>query len=347
MDSHELSAVRCQLSEAQNTKLETRNPKLETPSSKGLSMNRHRLLKIALTAIVLFLLVSCGQKEGAKATKVFGVSLQTRGHVFYRDLEAGLLAEAKKNNYELIVTAGEFDLGKQVGQIEDFIARKVDAIILVPVDSRGVGPAIKKANDAGIPVFTTDIAAQEGEVVCHIASDNVAGGRLAGEFLARALGGKGNIAIINQPTVTSVLDRVQGFREAIGKYPGISIVSDVNGQGMRDKAMQAAADVLQAHPKLNGVFGINDDSALGTLDAAQQFRRTDLIIVGYDATPPAADAIRKGTMLKADVVQYPEKIGTITIQQMKDYFSGKTVPKVMPVEVGIVDKEALEKMTAN
>jgi len=174
----------------------------------------------------------------------------------------------------------------------------------------------------------------------------VAGGRLAGEYLAKALNGKGTIAIINQPTVTSVLDRVQGFMEVISKHPGISVVSDVNGQGVRDKAMQAAADVLQAHPRLKGVFGINDDSALGTLDAAQQFQRNDLIIVGYDATPPAADAIRKGTMLKADVVQFPDKIGMITVQQMKEYFAGNVVPKVMPVEVGIVDKEALDKRAA-
>ena len=313
--------------------------------NKGLSMNKQTLLKIFAAGMVLLLLGSCGEKKN-KAEKVIGVSLQTRGHVFYRDLEKGLLDEAKKNNYELIITAGEFDLGKQMGQIEDFIVRKVDAIVLCPTDSRGIGTGIKKANEAGIPVFTADIAAQEGNVVCHIASDNVAGGRLAGEYLARALEGKGTVAIINQPTVTSVLDRVQGFMEVIKKHPGISIVSDVNGQGMRDKAMQAAADVLQAHPRLNGVFGINDDSALGTLDAAQQFRRTDLIIVGYDATPPAADAIRKGTMLKADVVQFPEKIGMITIQQVKEYFAGNAVPKIMPVEVGIVDKQALDKMAA-
>lgn len=305
-------------------------------------MNKQTLVQIAVLSVVILTLGSCGQKKETKAEKVIGVSLQTRGHVFYRDLETGLVNEAKKNNYELIITAGEFDLGKQMGQIEDFIARKVDAIVLCPTDSRGIGPGIKKANEAGIPVFTADIASQEGDVVCHIASDNVAGGRLAGEYLAKALNGKGTIAIINQPTVTSVLDRVQGFMEVIRKHPGISVVSDVNGQGVRDKAMQAAADILQAHPRLNGVFGINDDSALGALDAAQQFQRNDLIIVGYDATPPAADAIRKGTMLKADVVQFPDKIGTITVQQMKEYFAGNAVPKVVPVEVGIVDKEALD-----
>jgi len=270
------------------------------------------------------------------------VTLLTRAHVFYKDLEDGLRRAADRHGYELIVTAGEFDLGRQSAQIEDFITRKVDAIVVAPVDSRGIGPAIRKANQAKIPVFTSDIASQEGEVVCHIASDNVAGGRLAGEFLIKALGGKGQVAVIGQPTVTSVLDRVQGFREALAKYPGMEIVTEVNGEGVRDKAMQAASDVLQAHPDLTGIFGINDDSALGTLDAVKQFQRKNIVIVGYDATPPAVDAIKKGTALKADVVQYPDKIGENTVDRIHDFFTGAAVPAVDPVEVGIVDAASLK-----
>jgi ribose transport system substrate-binding protein len=289
---------------------------------------------------------SCGKNESKKTTKTIGVTLLTRGHLFYRDLEEGLKTAAAEKNYELIVTAADFDLGKQIAQIEDFIARKVDAIVVCPVDSKGVGPGIKKANEAGIPVFTADIAAHEGVVVSHIASDNIAGGRLAGEFLAKALNGKGTVAIINQPAITSVLDRVQGFREAIAKHPGITITADVNGQGVRDKSLEAASDVLQANPTLGGVFGINDDSALGALDAAMQFKRTNMIIVGYDATPPAVDAIMKGTALKADVIQHPMIIGATTVNAIADHFSGKQLPSTIPVEVGIADKEALSRTAA-
>jgi ribose transport system substrate-binding protein len=298
----------------------------------------------AILAFVLLLSLgglSCSGKKTTGDRKVIGVSLLTRGHIFFRDLEDGLNAAAQKENYDLIITSADFDLGKQIGQIEDFVARNVDAIIVAPVDSKGIGPGIKKANQAKIPVFTADIAAQEGDVVSHIASDNVAGGRLAGEYLAKLLNGNGKVAIIDQPAITSVLDRVQGFRESIGKYPGIVIVADVNGQGVRDKAMEAAADVLQAQPTLDGIFGINDDSALGALDAVQQFKRTTIAIIGYDATPPAADAIRKGSPLKADVVQYPRKIGSTTIEKIREYFTGTPVPKVVPVEVGIVDQRSL------
>jgi len=300
--------------------------------------------KIFLLSLVLAaLFLSCNKPGGGQATKTIGVSLLTRAHVFYKDLEEGLKSEAAKHGYELVITAGEFDLGKQSAQIEDFITRKVDAIILCPVDSRGVGPAVRKANDAKIPVFTADIAAQEGDVVCHVASDNVAGGRLGGEYMAKILGGKGEVAIIGQPTVTSVLDRVDGFKAAIAKFPDMKIVADVNGEGLRDKAMQKAIDILQSHPNLSGIFGINDDSALGALDAVLQFKRDNISIIGYDAIPAAVEAITRGTPLKADVVQYPVKIGEATVAKIKDYFSGVQVPKIVPVEVGIVDKESLSR----
>jgi ribose transport system substrate-binding protein len=305
-------------------------------------------LPVVLIIISCLLAVSsCGKKEGEqKHAKVIGVTLLTRGHMFYKDLEEGLRTEAAKDNYELIVTAAEFDIGKQIAQIEDFVARKVDAIIVCPVDSKGVGSGIKKANDAKIPVFTADIAALEGNVVSHIASDNELGGKRAGEYLAQLLHGKGKVAVIDQPILTSVLDRVAGFKSAIEKYPDIKLVSDVNGDGVRDRSLEAASDLLQAHPDLNGIFGINDESALGALDAVLAFKRMNIVIVGYDATPPAVDAILKGSPLKADVIQYPKKIGAATISTIKDYFSGVNVQKRYAVEVGIVDREALQKTTS-
>ena len=304
----------------------------------------HKLLSFFLAVLFSLSIISCNGNNNSpsKTTRTIGVSLLTRGHIFYRDLEEGLKKEADKYGYNLIITSADWDLGKQISQIEDFISRKVDAIIVSPVDSRGIGSGIAEANKAGIPVFTADISAEAGKVVSHIASDNVQGGRLAGEYLAKLLNGKGKVAIINQPAISSVLDRVAGFREAIVKYPDIKVVADVNGQGVRDRSLQVTADVLQANPQLDGIFGINDDTALGALDAVNQFNRKGIYIIGYDATPPAADAILKGSPLKADVVQYPKKIGVKTIDIINDFFNDKMVPKNVPVEVGIVDKESLQ-----
>ncbi len=304
---------------------------------------KSKILIIAVAILISLTFFDCSSNKKPVSTKTIGVSLLTRGHIFYRDLEEGLKTEAAKDGYQLIITSADFDLGKQISQVEDFISRKVDAIIICPVDSKGVGSAIEEANKANIPVFTADIAAEQGNVVSHIASDNIAGGRLAGEYLAKILNGKGNVAIINQPAITSVLDRVHGFKEAISKYPGIKIVADVNGFGVRDRSLEAASDVLQSHPELNGIFGINDDSALGALDAVKQFNRKGISIVGYDATPPARKEILDGSSLKADVIQNPKLIGLTTIDEIKEYLEGKNVPKIVPVNVSIVDKEALEK----
>ena len=132
------------------------------------------------------LLVSSGCQSGGPAGgKRIGVTLLTREHVFYKDLEAGLKEAADRAGYQLTVTSGDFDLAKQQSQIDNFIVQKVDAIILCPADSKGIGPAIERANRAGIPVFTADIAAQGGQVVSHVASDNLAGGRLAADFIAK------------------------------------------------------------------------------------------------------------------------------------------------------------------
>lgn len=301
---------------------------------------------IRLVSLALLLSLGCSKTAEQRTNKVIGVSLLARQHEFYRDLESTLQSEATKHGFELLIASADFDLGKQSAQVEDFIVRRVDAIILCPVDSRGIAPAIKKAQNAAIPVFTADIAAEEGEVVCHIASDNLAGGRMAAEYLAKLLNGKGEVALITHPNVMSALDRVQGFKEAIAAFPEIKIVAEVSGEGVRDKAMPAAIDILQAQPELDGIFGINDDSALGALDALQQLQRTEVVIVGYDGMPQALDAIRKGTALKADVVQYPKRIGETTIAKIADYFNGITVPKIVPVDVGIVDQASLQNATA-
>lgn len=301
--------------------------------------------RVRCSLLTVILLVSpslaCGPRESEPEAKTIGVSLLTRAHVFYRDLEDGLRAGAAEHGYELLVNAAEWDASRQIAQLEDFITQDVDAIVVCPVDSSGIGAGIRSANRARVPVFTADIASFDGDVVSHIASDNLAGGRLAGQYLARLLDGRGKVAIINQPIVTSTLDRVQGFRNVLQEYPEIEVVADVDGHGVRDRALQAASDVLQGNPELDGIFAINDDSAMGALDAVEDFGRDGIVIVGYDATPPAREAIRQGRALKADVVQHPFEIGRRTIDTIARYFAGEDVPEVVPVEVGIVDLGSL------
>lgn len=276
-----------------------------------------------------------------------GVSLLTKQHVFYRDLEQGMREEAEKRGVDLAIESAEFDNAQQTTQVENFLTMGVDAIIVCPADSEGIVQAVKSANQKGVPVFTADIAAKGGDVVCHVASNNVQGGRLAGEYLAKLLNGKGNIVIIDHPVVTSVQERVKGFLEAIAKYPGIKLVARQSGEGQKDKAMAVMENLLQAHPDINGVFGINDDSALGALSAIRGSKvpnKDKIVIVGYDATPEACKAILNDTNLKADVIQYPKKIGQKVIEVAAQYLEAKkrgekvNIPKVIYIDVGIVDK---------
>jgi ribose transport system substrate-binding protein len=286
------------------------------------------LFAVALTV------VACGRPSGRK---VIGISLLTKEHVFYRELEKGLREAAAKHGFDLIVNSGDWDLAKHQAQLENYIVQRVDAIVVCPVDSKGIGPAIQKANQAKIPVFTADIKAEGGAIVSQIASDNVAGGRLAAEYLAKILSGKGEVAIIDQPMTQSVIDRVRGFTEVIARSPEVRIVARPSGEGVRDRAMKAAEDLLQAFPNLAGIFGINDDSALGALAAVEAAGRKGIAIVGYDGIPEARQAILRGSALKADVVQYPLEIGRITIETIARHLAGESVPADIPVKVGLID----------
>jgi ribose transport system substrate-binding protein len=252
-------------------------------------------------------------------------------------MEAGMRSEAAKHGYALTVVDANRDNAQQQSQVEDFVSKKVDAIVLTPYDSQAIGSAIVEANNANIPVFTADIASTsaQGKVVAHVASDNVQGGYVAGTLICHAVGDKGDVAIIDEPEVTSVQDRVKGFKQALAKLcPGVKIVADVDSGGARTKANSDAGDILQAHKGLAGIFGINDDSALGAVTAVGAAGLTGKVaIVGYDATPEARAAIAKGTMY-GDALQYPKQIGTATIDAIAQYFAGKTPPPVVHIPVG-------------
>ncbi|MCP4544972.1 MAG: substrate-binding domain-containing protein [bacterium] len=317
------------------------------------------MIRVRLFAVVLvltiagFLIVGCGgDGEDARNTDeaasgkraVIGVSLLTRTHPFYQALEAGLGEAARERGYELIIQAGEFDVARQKDQIENFIVRQVDAIIVSPCDSKSIGTTIQAANRAGIPVFTADIAvlAAGAQVVCHVASDNVAGGRLAAQAISKALDGQGRVAIIDHPEVESVIQRVNGFVEEIAQSPGIEIVAQLTGKGMKDVAFRTAEDILQAHPDLNAIFGINDDTALGALAAIEKAGKRDrVLIVGFDAVPEARRAIAAGK-IHADVIQQPHRIGRSTIEAVANYMAGAEVPSSILIPCDLFTRDSVE-----
>ncbi len=305
-----------------------------------------RRLTVAIAIAGLLASTACrrgGNAENAGTTRpVVGVTLLTQTHAFFKDLEEGLRQEAAARNIDVIIVACEMDPAKQAAQIEDFVAQRVAAIIAAPCDSTAIGPHLAGPERAGIPVFTADIAAHSGKVVAHVASDNMQGGRLAAREIAKLIGDQGKILIIDHPTVASVQDRVKGFEEELKEHPGITIVGRPSADGQRARAMAVMEDMLQAHRDLKAVFGINDDSALGAVSVLDAAGRTDIVVVGYDATAEAQKAIRSGGPLKADVIQYPKQIGKTVMQLVARHLAGEPVQSVA-VNVGIVTADSLKQ----
>ena len=325
----------------------------ESPSPKQSAHRRPIVAWAAWCGLLVgaaIALVACagserdGNRSAEKAasgsgSRRVGVTLLTKEQEFYRQLESGLRSEAAAKGLQLLVTSGDFDLAKQQSEIDNFIVQRVDAIVVCPVDSKGIGPAIQRATAAGIPVFTADIRAYGVPVVAHVSSDNREGGRQAARFMAQAIGDRGVIGIIGQAEVQTGYDRAHAFAEALASHPGIRVVGELNGGGVRDRALKAAEDMMQAHPDLTGIFAINDETALGALAAARARGKTaaDFTVVGYDATPEAVAAIRAHSALKADVAQHPDQIGVRTIDAIVAHFAKQPVDSVITIPVTIFD----------
>jgi ribose transport system substrate-binding protein len=305
-----------------------------------MSTQPRALLFAVLSAAVVGCSGGSGSSSGSADAKVIGVSIQNREAQFYQDMERGMKTEAAKYGYTVNVVDASRDNAKQQSQVEDFISQKVAAIVLTPYDSQAIGSAIVEANKANVPVFTADIAnaSPQGVVVSHIASDNVQGGAQAAKLMCAAVT-SGAVAIIDEASATSVQDRVKGFKAALAAgCPAVKIVADIDGNGERAKASSAMEDILQAHKDLKGVFGINDDSALGASKAVQAAGLTGKVaVIGYDATPEAQAAIKAGTVY-GDAIQHPEQIGAKTIDAIHDAFDGKTPAKKIAVDVGTFTK---------
>lgn len=275
---------------------------------------------------------------GAKQTSI-GLAVSTLNNPFFVDLRDGALAEGKTLGYNVVVADGQNDANRQLSQIENFIQQKVDLIVVNPVDSDAVAAAVKAANKANIPVITVDRGANGGNVVCHIASDNVAGGRMAGEYIAKIIGGSGNVIELQGiPGTSAARDRGQGFNDAMKDFPKIKVVARQEAGFDRAKGMSVMENLLQANPNVDAVFAHNDEMALGALKAIEAAGKAGKIkVVGFDATDDAVKAVKDGKMA-ATVAQKPTEMGKIAIATAKDVLAGKTVAKFVPVSLALITK---------
>ncbi|PNS38272.1 D-ribose ABC transporter substrate-binding protein [Mesotoga sp. B105.6.4] len=269
------------------------------------------------------------------ATYRIGLSLSTLNNPFFVTLRDGALEAAAGLGIEVIVSDGRDNPAKQLSDIEDFVQQKLNLIIINPTDSDAIVTAVEEANKAGIPVITVDRGANGGKVVAHIASDNVAGGIMAGEYVAMLLNGKGNVVELEGIVGTSAArDRGQGFGAAISKYPGIKIVAKQVANFNRAEGLVVIENILQANPNIDAVFAHNDEMALGAIEAIKAAGLLDKIkVVGFDAIDDAVAAVNAGEMA-ATVAQQPFVMGQLAVVKAFEYLTIGTI--YIPVDLQLV-----------
>jgi ribose/xylose/arabinose/galactoside ABC-type transport system permease subunit/ABC-type sugar transport system substrate-binding protein len=276
---------------------------------------------------------------------------------FWAQMQLAAEREAKARSVRLVALAAdrETDVERQYQIIENLIQQKVDAILLAPAGSRELVPAIRKANDAGIPVLVLDTridaasARSVGATVeTFIGSDNFEGGAIAGRYLAKALGGHGTVAVIEGISGHETADRRRlGFLGGVKPYAGIRVVASQTADWERARAYTVAENLLQAHPELDAIFAANDEMALGALEAVDAAGRSGRVrVVGFDAIPDALSNIAKGRLL-GSVAQFPGEMGRLGVRYAIALVrEGTRPPPEVLTRVEMIDRSNVEAFAA-
>jgi ribose transport system substrate-binding protein len=317
-------------------------------------MKRH----LVLLLLICGFFAACDKKSesstsgGASAAKgTIGVSLLTLDNPFFKVIGDNIAAEAKKHGYEAIVVSGEKDVARQSNQVKDFIVKNVSAIVLSPCDSKAIGPVIREANAAGIPVLTVDIPYRGGDakILTQVATDNLGGGKEAARAMIEALGEQGGkVAILHFKQAESCQLRVQGFREIVDAHNAtatgkLEIVTELESGGAKDVGYKAAEDALQAHGDLRGIFAINDPAALGARAALEKAgKEKQIVIVGFDGQPEGKQAIKEGKIY-ADPIQFPDKMGVEIVKAIVAHSKGEEPPPELYIPTSLYRKADGEK----
>ncbi|SBV02648.1 monosaccharide ABC transporter substrate-binding protein, CUT2 family [Streptomyces sp. Ncost-T6T-1] len=303
---------------------------------------RRGALKFAGAALAVALVVgavSYFNSGSSGGTKKVGMSLSTLNNPFFVQMKEGAQAEAEKAGIDLTVTDAQNDASQQANQLQNFTSSGVSSIIVNPVDSDAVGPGVRSANKADIPVIAADRGVNKADTATLVASDNVAGGKLAADALADKLGGKGSIVILQGTAGTSASrERGAGFAEGLKAYPDIKVVAKQPADFDRTKGLDVMTNLIQSHPGVTGVFAENDEMALGAAKALGSKAGKSVSVVGFDGTPDGLKAVEAGT-LYASVAQQPAELGKIAVQNAVKAAKDEKVASTVKVPVKVVTRE--------
>ena len=307
----------------------------------------HRLL---IGLVILGVAAGCNRggstEEGAPPKVAF--VMKTLNHPFFLDMQRGAQEAADREGIQLVVQAAEreIDVEKQMQIIENLLQTGLRALVVTPSGSREIASAIVKANRAGVPVIVVDTrvdpkaaADNQLKVASFIGSDNYEGGRLAGEHLAKSTDGKGRVAVLEGiPGHETGDSRLRGFRDAVQKHPGMTIVASQPANWERDLGFTVFQNMLQAHRDIHALFACSDLMALGAVEAIAAAGRSGTIrVVGFDALDDARKMIEAGRM-EASVAQSPRDMGRIAVESAARLLRGETVAAEQKVPIALVTK---------
>lgn len=306
-------------------------------------MKRNRkLLSLVVTGLMMAgVLAGCTPKdqkaaEPAKSKKI-GMVISTQNNPFFVSMKEGAEKKAKELGYELVVLDSSNDAAKERSNVEDLVQKGVAALIINPTDSDAVVNAVGVANTAKIPVLTVDRKSNGGEVVSHVASDNVKGGEMAAKFILDKLNGKANIVELQGiPGASATRDRGQGFHKGVDGKDGVKVVASQAADFDRQKGLNVMENIIQATPNFDAIFAHNDEMALGAAKALKAANKK-AIIVGFDGNDDAKKAVESGDM-SATIAQQPGLMGAMAVDNAVKVVKGETVAKEIPVDLQIVAK---------
>ncbi len=302
-----------------------------------------KLASIMMVLCMMFSLAGCnaitidGEGEAVEnaGNGSIGLSVSTLNNPFFVSLAEGAEEAAEKEGVKLAVADAGDDSAKQQNDIEDLISRNISVLIVNPVDSDAVAPAVQNAVSQGIKVISVDRVVNGVEVDCQIASDNVAGARMATEYLIEQIGEGAKAAELQGVSgASATIDRGAGFHEAADE--ALDVVASQSANFDRAEGMTVMENILQSDSSIKGVFAHNDEMALGALQAIAATGK-DIKVVGFDATDDAVNAVKAGKMT-ATVAQKPELMGETAILTAIKMIAGEEVEKSLPVEVELVTK---------
>lgn len=289
-----------------------------------------------LATLISAAVLSASVSATAQAQDTMAIVLSTLNNPFFVTMKDGAEAKAEELGYNLIVLDSQNDPSKELSNIEDLTVRGVKAILINPTDSDAVSNAIHMANRSKIPVLTLDRGASRGDVVSHIASDNVIGGEMAGHFIMEKVGEKAKVIQLEGIAGTSAArERGEGFMNSV-KGSHMELLASQPADFDRTKGLNVMENLLAANPDVQAVFAQNDEMALGAVRAVQASGK-DVMIVGFDGTDDGIAAVNRG-ILAATVAQQPDMIGSLGIEIADKILKGEKVEAYIPVPLKIIAK---------